>query len=1117
MQRNIQKWLEELGLGRYIDVFIKNDVDFRAISALTEDDLKELGVSLGHRRVLQKAIAALTGDHEQLTHEITPEPISETDTSVAAWERRPGERKPVTMLFADITDSTALTEKLDAEETHDLLYGAIQRICEAVESNQGTVCRFMGDGVMAMFGAPVASEHHAVDACKAALEMQMAVEIYAADLATRYGSVINIRVGLNSGEVIVLTVGEGDKIEYDASGPTVPIAARMEQIAQPGEVYLTAGTRSLAGHRIETVALKPVSVKGISEPISVFALRRVKSTEEAVIGIHRTPFVGRRAELNQLSSMLDICIDDGHGQTIYVRGEPGIGKTRLVEEFSRIGIRKGFATHRGLVLPFGIGVGQDAIRALVGSLLDIPTGCGNAEKRSTAEASLRDGRLEPDQAVFLNDLLDLPQATNHKALYDAMDNTLRNAGKQAVVSRLVTTTSQRRPMLAIIEDVHWADGLTLAHLSTLTKAVADCPALLVMTSRVEGDQIDRQWLSGTEGSPLFTIDLGPLRKQDSITLIGKFMDTDDVLAERCLERAAGNPLFLEQLLLNAQVGTGDKLPDSIQSLVLARMDRLKLKDKRALQAASIIGHSFYPAALSYLLNMSDYNCSELVEHSLVRSEGEGYLFVHALIQESVYASLLKAQRQELHQKAADWFKDKDLILRAQHLDYANDDQAADAYLSAAREQAKEYRFERALGLAKRGLEIAPESTGFALRDLTGELLRTLGSVPESIDVYRLALNTSVEQTERCKAYIGLAEGLRITEQYHDMLEVLNQAEVIASTLRLSVDLARIHRLRGGVCFMRGEFDACLREHTASLGHARDAKSAELEAQALSGLGDAEYARAHMISAHDYYDQCIKLSRRHGFGRIVAANLGMLGKVHCYRLEFNAMLRDIRAALELTRKVCNQRAEMVILEAGTYLADIGNMTEGKAWLEARLNIARQLGASAFESSALAHLGSVAVKEGRQAEGEELAQKAIDTLQHSYSSLRFWGPYALGTLALATNDPDQRRLALEQGEGLLRGDYLSLNYLWFYRDAMEVSLRTEAWGEVERYAMALEDYTRTEPLPWSDFYIARGRTLAAFGRGQHDDATMQELQRLHDEAEYVGLKVAIPALQGALSSN
>ena len=122
-----------------------------------------------------------------------------------------------------------------------------------------------------------------------------------------------------------------------------------------------------------------------------------------------------------------------------------------------------------------------------------------------------------------------------------------------------------------------------------------------------------------------------------------------------------------------------------------------------------------------------------------------------------------------------------------------------------------------------------------------------------------------------------------------------------------------------------------------------------------------------------------------------------------------------------------------------------------------------------------------------------------------------------MALATNDPDQRRLALEQGEGLLRGDYLSLNYLWFYRDAMEVSLRTEAWGEVERYAMALEDYTRTERLPWSDFYIARGRTLAAFGRGQHDDATMQELQRLHDEAEYVGLKVAVPALQGALSSN
>lgn len=1109
MADKISNWLCELGLSRYAELFAKQEVVFEDLRDLNDGDLKELGIPLGPRKRLLKAAGSLAKSKQ------VEGPISKgSDDRLAAWERHAGERRPVTMLFADIIGSTALTEHLDAEETHDLIYGATQRMCEVVENNRGTVCRFMGDGVMAMFGAPVASEHHAVEACEAALEMQRVIREYASDIKLSSGNAIRIRVGLHSGEVVVLAVGEGDTVEYDASGPTVPIAARMEQSAKPGEVYLTGTTRSLAAPRIETEALDPVSVKGISEPVPVFALRRLRSIEEPLPLAARTPFVGRRAELAQFEGILDVCIDEEHGQTIYVRGEPGIGKTRLVEEFSRIAMDKGVVAHRVLVFPFGAGKGQDAIRALVRSLLGVPPDRGNTEDQGAAKALLEGGRLQPDQTIFLNDLLDLSQSADHKAVYDAMDNTTRNAGKQAVVSTLVTAISRRQPVLIIVENVHWADVVTLTYLSSLAKTVADCPALLVMTSRVEGDRIDRQWIGGTEGSPLFTIDLGPLRKRDSVALIGNFVDTSEELAESCLERAAGNPLFLEQLLRNAHEGAGGHLPDSIQSLVLARVDRLNPQAKRALQVASILGQRFHTDALSYLLDVSDYDCAELVGPSLVHREGEGYLFAHALIQESVHASLLKTQRRELHRKAAGWFANKDLILRAQHLDLADDDQAPDAYLSAAKEQAEQYRFERALSLVKRGLELAPESNDFALRELSGELQRTLGLISESINVYQSVIESSVEQSCRCRAYIGVAEGLRIIEHHDEMLEALDQAEAIAKTLRLSVELARIHQLKGGACFMRGEFDACLREHSASLQHARDADSPELEAQALSGLGDAEYARAHMISAHDYYQQCIELGRKHGFGRIVAANLGMLGKTHCYRHDFEAMLSDIRAALDLTRKVCNLRAEMVALEAGAYLADIGNVAEGKAWLEARLSIARRLGAPAFEASALAHLGNIAVKEGHRLEAEELARKAIDILQGSYSSLRFWGPYALGTLALATDDSDCRRVALEEGEDLLQGDCLSPNYFWFYRDAMEVSLRIEAWDEVERYADALDEYTSAEPLPWCDFYIARGRALAAFGRGQRDSATMQALQRLYDEAKHVGLETAVSALQKVL---
>jgi class 3 adenylate cyclase len=186
MSEDVTRWLEELGLGKYASTFADNDVDIRALPELTEDDLRELNISLGHRRVLLKAISALSKDTPASSsgQSLTAKATSEFDSNLAAWERHPGERKPVTMLFADITGSTALTENLDAEEAHDLLYGATQRMCAAIERNRGTVCRFMGDGVMAMFGAPIASEQHAAEACEAALEMQQAIRDYGASSGT---------------------------------------------------------------------------------------------------------------------------------------------------------------------------------------------------------------------------------------------------------------------------------------------------------------------------------------------------------------------------------------------------------------------------------------------------------------------------------------------------------------------------------------------------------------------------------------------------------------------------------------------------------------------------------------------------------------------------------------------------------------------------------------------------------------------------------------------------------------------------------------------------------------------------------------------------------------------
>ena len=1117
MSDGINRWLEGIGLGEYAATFAENAIDEDVLPDLTDADLEKIGLKLGHRKKLLKAIATLAGGKSPAPVAASREPVPQAhdpDESLAAWERHPGERKPVTTLFADITGSTALTEKLDAEESHDLLYGATQRMCEAVENNRGTVCRFMGDGVMAMFGAPIASEQHAVDACEAALEMQRAIGEYARDVEARHGSGLQIRVGLHSGEVVVLTVGEGDKVEYDASGPTVPIAARMEQTARPGEIYLTTATRSLAADRIETETLAPVSVKGISEPVAVFALRRVRSAEEARRDETRTPLVGRRADLMQFRGILEACIEEGHGQSLYVRGEPGIGKTRLVEEFARIAADKGVSHHRGLILPFGVGQGQDAIRSLMRSLLGIPLESGKAARKRAADEAINDGHLGPDQAVFLNDLLDLPQPRELRALYDAMDNDTRNRGKRAVVSTLLTVTSYARPVLVIIEDVHWSDTITLTHLADLTKTVAECPALLVMTSRIEGDQLDQKWRSSTEGSPFITIDLGPLRKQDAIALISGFIDAADPLAASCLERAAGNPLFLEQLLRTAQEGSTASLPDSIQSLVLARMDRLEPEDKRALQAAAVIGQRFHADALNHLIGTGD--CGALVEHNLIRTEGDGYLFAHALIQESVYGSLLKRQRHELHRKAAEWYAGNDAALYAEHLASADDANAPGAFLDAAREQAQHYHFSRALDLTERGLAIATENPDqHRLICLKGELLRDLADVPSSISAYREGLDKAVDDLQRCDAWMGLAAGMRVMTDYHEALALLDKAEAVATNHNLTATLTQLHHLRGNLSFSLGRTDDCRNEHLLALKFAKQCQSAEGEARALGGLGDAEYARGRMKTAQGYYTRCIDLSREHGFGRTEVAHLGQRAFTRTFSGIWHGTKDELFAAIDVAMKAGDRRAEMNARLAMCELGfDLGEYDLIETHAERGLDLARTLGARAWEPAVLLWQAVVLHTKGHRSEAHELLLQAVSITREVGRA--FNAGRVFGSLAWVMADDDAVRVAaLDEGEAALREGSISHNYFWFYRFAMDSLLSVDDWDGVERCAAALEDYTRHEPMPSTDFFIARGRALAAFGRGTRDGAILEELNRLRDEAHREGLGSALPALEEALS--
>jgi tetratricopeptide (TPR) repeat protein len=590
----------------------------------------------------------------------------------------------------------------------------------------------------------------------------------------------------------------------------------------------------------------------------------------------------------------------------------------------------------------------------------------------------------------------------------------------------------------------------------------------------------------------------------------------DQFVERCVERAAGNPLFLEQLLRHAEESAEAGVPGSVQSLVQARLDRLDTMDKAALQAASVLGQRFDQEALSHLLGKRDYDPHPLVAHFLLRPQGEAFLFAHALIRDAVYETLLKSRRRELHRRAAHWFAGRDLVLRAEHLDRAEDGEAPPAYLAAARAQAAEYRYDLARRLVERGAALAvSRADRFALACFQGEILHDLGDMASAKQAYEAALAAAESGGERCRAWIGLAAVKRVTDELEGASADLDRADAEAVAQGLTAEQARTHFLRGNLLFPRGDIEGCLREHELSLEFARAAGSVELEAAALGGIGDAEYVRGRMISAHDRLHRCTELAREHGLGRIEVANLAQIAHSTLYFRPQQDALEHALSAAASAMKVGHGRAELNARLAAMFaLFALGELEPCREQIGKAQALVHRLGARRFEPVSHLYHGKLAVAEGRRLEAIQPLEEALDLSRRTGNG--FHGPQILSALASALDGPEERRLALAEGEAVIRAGCVGHNPLRFYPDAMQVALDLADCEEVERYATALEDYTRAEPLPWSDFFIARGRALAAVRNAPPSEALAAEVHRLQAEGERLGLTIALQAIKAISAS-
>jgi class 3 adenylate cyclase/tetratricopeptide (TPR) repeat protein len=1021
-----------------------------------------------------------------------------------------GERRHATVVFSDLAGYTALNEALDPEDVEALMARVKAEATAIVDRHGGTVNQFVGDEIMAIFGVPLAHRDDARSAVTAAFALHRAVEAFAATLGPGVARKLAMHTGINTG-LLVVRRSDSRAGSYALTGDTVNTAARLRSLAAPGEVVVGAETWRQVSAFFDADTGVATQVRGKDQPLVAVRVRGERQTAAAGGG----PLVGRDEETRAFRSVAEACVERKRGRVVVVRGDPGIGKSRLVREFAATGEALGFAWHGAAVLDFGAETGRDAVRSLARRLLGLSDTADEAARRAALENASAAAAIAVDRRLFLHDLLDVAPPSDLRALAAAMSTAARERGSLDALCGLATEATAVQPLLLIVEDIHWADPWTLERLAALAVLAARQPFLLVLTTRFAGDPTSGAWRSALHGAPLLGIDLGPLSGEESLQLAAQAAAMQQGVVAGCIERAEGNPLFLLQLLLNAGEATQANLPGSIQALVHTRMDRLAAADKLALQAAAVLGQRYTLDALRVLVEDPGYDCRRLLEHFLVRADGSEFMFCHALIRDGAYASLLHKRRRALHARAGEWFAPHDLVLAAEHFDRAEDARAAPAYLSASDAVASQFRQQAALALADRGLALASEQAiRFALLMARGRLLAELGRSADAIDACRDALATAASPGERAIAMIAMAAGMRLNDRIADGLATLDDAEPLAETAGLSLELSRLEHLRGNLLFPLGRAAECLRAHERALQHARAAGSVEAEAAAFGGLGDGYYVQGHMRSANRQFHACVALARTHGFGRLAVANLSMIGWAGLFLNEIGEAAAVGREAIELAMRASQPRAEIMARTLVHWVDGLirNCLDEPERESATVLALTRSLGARRFEAQILGLRAMLALRRGDRPAARELAEAALAVCrQHGMGHI---GPWVHGVCALIETDRALRLRWLEEGERQLANGSVSHNHMQLPELAIDALLEIGEWDGVARQCERIRAYTAEEPLPFCEFVIARGTALARCGRGERSEALRATLLRLRQQAQEAELNSFLPGVDRAL---
>ncbi len=895
--------------------------------------------------------------------------------SLQAHQIPDGERKTVTALFADMKGSTELMAELDPEEARAIVDPALKLMIDAVHRYDGYIVQSTGDGIFALFGAPVAHEDHPQRALYAALRLQDAIRAYSAKLVAHGGTPLEARVGTNTGEVVVRTLTTADgHTEYTPIGHTANLASRMQAVAPTGSIAITEHTRKLVEGYFQLRSRGPTRVKGLSEPINVYEVTglgplRTRLQRAASRGLTR--FVGREAELAQMRRALELA-REGHGQVVAAMGDPGVGKSRLFFEF-KAAAQSGCLVLEAYSVSHGKASAYLPVIDLLKSYFKIATEDDERARREkvAGKVVILDRTLE-DTLPYLYALLGISESDDPLA---ALDPQTRRRRTLEAIKRILVRESLSQPLIVEFEDLHWIDSETQALLNLLVDGIATARILLLVNYRPE---YHHQWGSKTYYSQLRLDPLGKESAQELLTaLIGD--DGSTLPLKRLIsERTEGNPFFMEEMVqalfeqgVLARNGAAKlvkplkeiRVPPTVQAILASRIDRLPAAEKELLQTLAVLGREFSAGLIKRVVGKSDdelermlsaLQLAEFIYEQPAMGDVE-YTFKHALTLEVAYNSVLVERRRLLHERAAQaieaLFSDRledHLAELAHHYDRSGNVRKAVEYLGrAGRLAAQQTAHSEAVGYLKRALELLknlPDSAEcgqqeFDLQMALSWSLFILNPVDPEREPVLIRARELCEQlgedAKQMEALLQLAFFRCLRREFGLARELAERVLGLAEPAKATAMVAGAHYVLGAIPSFLGDLEAA-REHL-------EVAVALFGAGPFRNFGEAQYAQAVTITltitllqlgypaaALTKNRESLDAMRRLSDPACLARALLLEAMLHIY-------LRDRRRALERAEELLSIATEhgMPFLAAnaaffrGWALADEGRGQEGLA--------------------------------------------------------------------------------------------------------------------------------------------------------------------------------------------